>query len=140
MGGEEERASTLVFIGKNLDRDGLKAGFTACRAPKDFLEQKKKQLRFAVDASVECKTGPGDGKRSWSSGKVVGHMYRDDDMSPGFFAPYQVRLENGDLVLAPADSDDAIRSLKRKAKAMGAPEKARKFRDILKQKRGKSPR
>ena len=45
-------------------------------------------------------------------------MYRDDDMSPGFFAPYQVRLDNGDLVLAPADSDDAIRSLKRKAEAM----------------------
>ena len=29
--GEEKRASKLVFIGRKLDRDALKAGFESCR-------------------------------------------------------------------------------------------------------------
>jgi len=39
-------------------------------------------------------------------------MYRDDGMPPGMVAPYQVKLDSGDLIYAPEDSDELIRKAK----------------------------
>ena len=36
-------------------------------------------------------------------------MYREDFMPPGMVAPYQIKLDKGDLIYAPADEDDIIR-------------------------------
>ena len=94
----EKRESKLVFIGKNLDRAELTKSFEACKATPEAGEARKKALRFQVGSRVECNTGGG----SWSPGKVVALMYRDDGMPSGMVAPYQVQLDNGDLIYAPA--------------------------------------
>ena len=100
----EPRSSKLVFIGKNLDKAALKAAFSACAATPEALEKKKKSLRFAIGAKVQCNTGEG-----WQDGEVVQLMYRDEFMPPGMVAPYQVQLASGDLIYAPQDSDELIR-------------------------------
>ena len=64
----------------------------------------RRTLRFGVGDRVECKTG----KTEWSAGEVVALMYRDDQMPPGMVAPYQVKLDSGNLIYAPADEDELI--------------------------------
>ena len=69
-----------------------------------ILAKKKKSLRFAIGDQVQCKTGAD----TWSKGQVVALMYRDDQMPPGMVAPYQVKLDSGNLIYAPADEDELI--------------------------------
>jgi len=102
----EERASKLVFIGKKLDKEELTKQFSACIVSPESMEKKKKMLRFAVGAKVQCKTG----EKSWSNGEVVALMYRDEYMPPGMIAPYQIKLTDGNLIYAPADEDTVIRA------------------------------
>jgi len=106
-GADEPRRSKLVFIGKNLDKDALTKAFEACLATPERREKKLKALRFNVGDKVQCKTG--SGKKGWTNGEVVALMYRDDSMAPGAAAPYQVKLDNGDLIYAPLDEDRLIR-------------------------------
>mmetsp|Transcript_48555 Transcript_48555/g.96801 ORF Transcript_48555/g.96801 Transcript_48555/m.96801 type:complete len:412 (-) Transcript_48555:554-1789(-) len=101
----EDRASKLVFIGKNLDHAELKAGFLACVLTPELKEKKLKSLRFAIGDAVQCNTGGG----TWSKGKVVKLMYRDEYMPPGMVAPYQVQIDGGDLIYAPSDEDEVIK-------------------------------
>eukprot|EP00310_Coccolithus_braarudii_P023490 CAMPEP_0183338848 /NCGR_PEP_ID=MMETSP0164_2-20130417/5993_1 /TAXON_ID=221442 /ORGANISM="Coccolithus pelagicus ssp braarudi, Strain PLY182g" /LENGTH=412 /DNA_ID=CAMNT_0025508761 /DNA_START=37 /DNA_END=1275 /DNA_ORIENTATION=- len=101
---DEERNSKLVFIGKNLDKDELKAKFESCRFEKDTREKKIKNLRFGVGQVVECRTGDG-----WQKGKVIKLLYRDQGMPPGMVAPYQVLLDDGKLIFAPEDRDELVR-------------------------------
>ena len=43
-------------------------------------------------------------------GTVTELMWRnDEDMEPGMGAPYQIKLDNGDIISAPADSEDLVR-------------------------------
>ena len=65
---------------------------------------KIERLRFRPKDVVECNCG-GD----WVKGTVVQLLYRDDGMPPGMVAPYQIELEDGDLIYAPADSNNCIR-------------------------------
>jgi G3E family GTPase len=103
-GPDEERESKLVFIGKNLDKEALKKGFEKCAMTPELEEEKKTKLRFALGDAVECRTSAG-----WSKGKVVALMYRDEFMPEGVIAPYQVQLDAGDLIYAPADDNQLIR-------------------------------
>eukprot|EP00316_Scyphosphaera_apsteinii_P008368 CAMPEP_0119308818 /NCGR_PEP_ID=MMETSP1333-20130426/12785_1 /TAXON_ID=418940 /ORGANISM="Scyphosphaera apsteinii, Strain RCC1455" /LENGTH=454 /DNA_ID=CAMNT_0007312675 /DNA_START=1 /DNA_END=1365 /DNA_ORIENTATION=+ len=104
----EARGSKLVFIGKNLDATALRAQFRDCLAIPANLEKKLKALRFDIGQRVLCKTGEGD--TGWSLGTVSKLMWRDDDdMDPGMVAPYQLLMDNGDILSAPADSDDLVR-------------------------------
>merc|ERR1719263_1756413 len=100
----EERKSKLVFIGKNLDHAKLRDGFEACVASEEALAKRMKALRFGVGDPVMCKTG-----RGWEKGKVVALMHREEYMPQGVVAPYQVKLDGGDLIYAPADEDELIR-------------------------------
>merc|ERR1712146_15219 len=100
----EKRESKLVFIGKNLDHKALETAFKACAVTSELLEQKKQKLRFAVDSRVECNAEGG-----WQKGTVVALMYRDEYMPPGMIAPYQIKLDSGALIYAPADDDQCIR-------------------------------
>jgi G3E family GTPase len=103
-GAEEPRESKLVFIGKNLDKEALKAGFAACLATPEFLEKKLAALRFALGDSVECRVG-----NMWLQGTVVHRLYHDKDMTPGMVAAYQVKLAIGEYIFAPADHESCIR-------------------------------
>merc|ERR1712086_715451 len=101
---DEKRESKLVFIGKNLNHDELKAAFTACAESEDLKQKKIQALRFGIGDKVKCNTGDG-----WQKGEVVKLMYRDEHMPPGMVAPYQVKLEpNGNLIYAPQDLDELI--------------------------------
>ena len=61
-------------------------------------------LRFAVGARVECARGG-----TWAPGRVIKLHYHEESFEPGFFAPYQIRLDNGTLIYAPDDDDNWIR-------------------------------
>ena len=71
----------------------------------ELIAKRKLALRFAVGDAVECRTGDG-----FVPGKVTAHLYRDDFMPPGVTAPYQIQLDNGNLIWAPEDDDKFIRA------------------------------
>eukprot|EP00931_Biecheleriopsis_adriatica_P048104 TRINITY_DN27786_c0_g2_i1.p1 TRINITY_DN27786_c0_g2~~TRINITY_DN27786_c0_g2_i1.p1 ORF type:complete len:502 (+),score=100.96 TRINITY_DN27786_c0_g2_i1:58-1563(+) len=107
-GNDEIRQSKLVFIGKDLDKAALTDGFKACLETPEKLAEKIKQLRFKIGDKVQCKI---DNPDHWSNGEVVDIMYHDDEcMLPGVLAPYQVKLDSGNLIFAPVDDDLVIRS------------------------------
>jgi len=58
-------------------------------------------LRFTVGTHVICNTAEGK-----CPGRIVALHYREDHFPPGFVAPYQVQLDNGDLIFVPADEDE----------------------------------
>ena len=102
----EERASKLVFIGKNLDAAALRAGFASCLATPANLEKKLKALRFGVGQRVSCFMGESEG---WALGTITRLMWRSEDMPPGHVAPYQITLDDGGEILsAPEDSDELV--------------------------------
>ena len=68
-------------------------------------------LRFDVGSRVLCRTGP----TSWAAGRVVQLRYREPTWPRGRIAPYQVALDDGDLIFAPADDEEVIRLYSGKA-------------------------
>ena len=63
------------------------------------------ELRFNVGDSVICCAGD---DYSSAAGKIVALWFRSPDSPPGFYAPYQVKLDNGRLIFAPMDADICI--------------------------------
>ena len=60
--------------------------------------------RYAVGASVICNVGGGQ----WEPGRVVAHSYREEgDPHP---YPYQILLDNDELIYAPSDDDTFIKT------------------------------
>jgi G3E family GTPase len=119
-GPDEERQCKLVFIGKNLDEDALRSAFSKCMASPELLEEMKKKLRFAVGDSVECKTSlcasgtawrPAGKEPGWDRGKITAVIHNEDFMPDGISAPYQVKLDNGDLIHAMKDTEEVIRKM-----------------------------
>jgi len=116
-GPDEERESKLVFIGKDLDEAALRSDFARCISSPELEEEKKKQLRFAMGDSVECTLSLCARSDSWepagdigfARGKIVALMCREEFMPDGKSAPYQVKLENGDIIYATSDTEGAIR-------------------------------
>ena len=111
LGGEwaegEPRESRLVFIGKNLQHEELRAGFSACLATPQLDAQRRAALRFEVGAHVQCKVAPDE----WAKGRVVAQCYRNtpEEGRAGGVSPYQVELDGGDLIFVPLDDDQVIR-------------------------------
>jgi hypothetical protein len=70
------------------------------RAPPTDVE-----LRFNIGDAVECRI-----TRGWASGKIVAFWYRNGRMPAGVYAPYQVELEDGELISAPHDRNSCIRA------------------------------
>jgi len=65
----------------------------------------KQELRFAVGERVECKMNTG----KFVSGKIVQHWWRAPNWPKQQVAPYQVRLDNGQLIFVPFDDANIIR-------------------------------
>jgi G3E family GTPase len=100
--GEEPRSCKLTFIGKNLDHDELRNGFYACMATEENRQKRLKALRFQVGQRVECRTG----QTEWSLGHVKEQLWKSPS---GQVAPYQIELDTGTLIFAPADDNQLIR-------------------------------
>jgi hypothetical protein len=62
------------------------------------------KLRFVVGDRVKCNTGD-----TWEDATVVDLMYQEEGMPHEMFAPYQLQLDNGNMIYAPADSDGCVR-------------------------------
>mmetsp|Transcript_2470 Transcript_2470/g.7374 ORF Transcript_2470/g.7374 Transcript_2470/m.7374 type:complete len:212 (+) Transcript_2470:2-637(+) len=108
---DEPRESKLVFIGKNLDAAELKARFEACLATPANLEKKLQALRFHVGDRVMCHLAgdPDADANGYVKGTITQLMWRSEDMDPGMVAPYQITMDSGDIISAPADSDDLVK-------------------------------
>lgn len=65
------------------------------------------KLRFKVKQRVECNMMGG----RWQKGRIVKLWYQID---VGQWVPYQVRLDDGSLIYAPADHDASIRAIANK--------------------------
>jgi G3E family GTPase len=103
----EARQCRLTFIGKNLDHDELRRGFLDTLATPENYAKLASSFRFKVGSRVECNRGGPDG---WAVGTVIKLLYREEGMHPGFLVPYQVELDNGDLIYCPADDDACVRA------------------------------
>ncbi len=105
---DEPIESKLVFIGKNLDHDKLRDSFRNCLATPELEAARRAALRFGIGARVECRVGATE----WAKGKVVDLLYRNtaEEGRAGSISPYQVELDNGDLIFAPLDDDQIIRA------------------------------
>lgn len=64
-------------------------------------------LRFECGTRVECRLGV----EQWEPGTIVKLWYKAPDWPPDALAPYQVRLDDGRLIFAPADNEEVIREL-----------------------------
>ena len=106
---EETRHNRLIFIGKNLDRDRIVAGFNACRDVHEYIleaDVASTKLRFALGDTVLVKVAPTE----FSEGTVSAVFHKEPQFPPGHVVPYQVRLVRGGAVYAPADTDDFVRA------------------------------
>lgn len=65
----------------------------------------KAELRFELGTRVECNCG------EWRPGSVVGTWWRDPAWPPGKLVPYQIKLDYGPTIFAPADSNACIRKV-----------------------------
>jgi len=103
---DELRESKLIFIGKNLDHDELRAGFHACLATPELYAARRAALRFGIGERVECNIGD-----EWAKGTVVDLLYQNtaEESRASQVSPYQVALDRGGLIFAPLDDDRCIR-------------------------------
>jgi len=88
--GNKERKSVFCFIGKNLDKMGIKEGFMNCIA---------QPLRFEVGTKVEANIAQG-----FSEGRVLKQWDEGN--------AYRIRLNVGVEVWAPIDDDRFVRLVK----------------------------
>ena len=64
--------------------------------------------RFQTGTRVSCRMGP-DPNEDWAQGTIIQLWYRESKWPNMSFAPYKVRLDDGQFIFAPADIDRVIR-------------------------------
>ena len=102
----EKRINKFCFIGKNLDKEQIIKDLKNCIFDGKIPEpgaKPKDDLTYKVGDRVECLTG------EWEKGIVANLWYREDLWATGRYAPYQVLLDDGELIWVPRDSEVFIR-------------------------------
>jgi G3E family GTPase len=100
-GESEKRINKFCFIGKNLNKEEMIAELEKCISdgkPPEPGPVPTDTLTYAVGDRVQCNCG------DWEVGTVQSHWYRERLWETGRYAPYQVLLDNGDLIHVPRDS------------------------------------
>lgn len=81
-------------------------------------------LRFLEGDRVRCRVEAPGGTTAWEEGTIVALWYRDKCWPRSFpGAPYEIKLDIGQLVYALSDNDVMIRSEAQKAPSAGLPTK-----------------
>lgn len=75
--------------------------------PKSKKSVTTSSYRFGVGTGVLCRTG----RDEWSAGVIVALEYRESDWPPSRTVPYQVQLDDGNLIFVPMDSDQLCRQI-----------------------------
>ena len=96
------RIARRVFGGAHPITVGIENELQEAR---ELLRSRETPLRFKVGDRVKCCVDEG----RWASGTVIELWYTEDSFAQGFYAPYQVELDEGRLIFAPEDSDACIR-------------------------------
>ncbi len=103
---EEKKINKFCFIGKNLNKDEMIEDLKKCifdgKVPEPGPVPTTK-LTYEVGDIVKCKVD------KWMSGIVVKQWYREDLWETGRYAPYQVLLEDKNLIWIPRDNEVFIR-------------------------------
>ena len=97
-----ERTARRVLGGAHPITAGIERDLQEAR---EVLRSRETPLRFKVGDRVKCCVDEG----RWASGTVIELWYTEDSFAQGFYAPYQVELDEGRLIFAPEDSDACIR-------------------------------
>ena len=97
-----ERTARRVFGGAHPTTVGLENELQEAR---EVLRASETPLRFKVGSRVKCCVDEG----RWASGTVIRLWYTEDGFAEGYYAPYQVELDEGNLIFAPEDSDRCVR-------------------------------
>lgn len=66
------------------------------------------ELRFDMGTRVLCRIGP-NAETDWAPGTISQLWYKEPNWPPNSFAPYQIKLDDGRSIFAPADLDQVIR-------------------------------
>ena len=64
-------------------------------------------LRFRMGTRVACCVGKGN----WVEGSVAALWYREAGFPAGYFAPYQIELDDGRFIFAPEDTNRCVRRI-----------------------------
>ena len=99
---DTERIARRVLGGAHPVTMGIQRSLHNARGA---LRTRETPLRFKVGSRVECCFGTDH----WASGTVIKLWYTEDSFAQGFYAPYQVELDDGNLIFAPDDSDRCVR-------------------------------
>ena len=103
---EIEPTAQQVFGGAHPITSSIRQSLHLARVARCARET---PLRFKVGSRVECCVGTNRGEAQWAPGTVIKLWYTEDSFAQGFYAPYQVELDEGRLIFAPEDSDKCIR-------------------------------
>ena len=69
------------------------------------------ELRFKIGDRVQCWYSRLDNDQfKWTSGTVDELWYRETEWEPHDYAPYSIKLDSGQMIYAPSDTDEHIRA------------------------------
>ena len=91
-------------------RGGKKKKKASAVEPAEANAPRAGKYRFAVGDSVLCLISDDETRCPWKSGTVIALDYKESNWAAGKTVPYQVELDDGELVFAPFDNDTCIRA------------------------------
>ena len=72
-----------------------------CRGLRSLTHAPLPQVGDRVECNLAC---------GWSGGAIAKHFYTQQSFPPNKCAPYQIKLDDGSVIYAPADHDSVIRT------------------------------
>lgn len=111
---DEKKINKFCFIGKNLNKEEMIDDLKKCIFDGKIPEPgpvPTDKLTYKVGDHVICKTD------KWVEGIITQLWYREELWETGRYAPYQVLLENYQLIWVPRDSEIFIKPVKDESKS-----------------------
>lgn len=88
---------------------GVGGYFAGSKLQKRKLQKGLPKLRFKVKQRVKCKMD----SNKWATGTVVKLWHLNSSSGQYMYLPYQVRLDDGQMIFAPQDHEYTIQAIKK---------------------------